>query len=152
MPETAVRRFLSFDLTKIGGCGIMVSNKTIKLGDILLRNAICTLPYVIDRRNTMVKHIILWKLDEKFSDSEKVEIKKNIKTHLEGLHGKISGLNEIKVVTDGLATSTADLMLDSTFDSAADLKNYSVNPLHVEVADTYVRPFTAQRSCLDFEV
>ena len=32
------------------------------------------------------------------------------------------------------------------------LKNYAVHPEHVHVADTYVRPFTATRSCLDFEI
>ena len=54
--------------------------------------------------------------------------------------------------TEGLASSNADLMLDSTFESEDALKNYAVHPAHVEVADTLVRPFTAQRSCLDFEI
>lgn len=100
----------------------------------------------------MVKHIILWKLDEKYSDFEKQEIKKNIKINLEGLKGKIEGLSEIKVNIDGLSASTADLMLDSTFESEEALKNYSKNPLHTEVADTYVRPYTVHRSCLNFEI
>ncbi|MBR5809314.1 MAG: Dabb family protein, partial [Clostridia bacterium] len=30
------------------------------------------------------------------------------------------------------------------------LKGYAVHPAHVEVADTKVRPFTASRSCIDF--
>lgn len=100
----------------------------------------------------MVKHIILWKLDEKYSQPEKEEIKKNIKNGLEGLQGKVPGLTEIQVNICGLPTSTADLMLDSTFESAETLKDYSVHPLHIEVADTLVRPFTAMRSCLDFEI
>lgn len=100
----------------------------------------------------MVKHIILWKLDDKYSSEEKEKIKSDIKTHLEGLGGKIPGLTEIKVNSCGLPSSNADLMLDSTFETETALKAYSVNPLHVEVADTYVRPFTVQRSCLDFEI
>lgn len=100
----------------------------------------------------MVKHVILWKLDDKYSDSQKQKIKKNIKINLEGLKGKIEGLSEIKVNIEGLSTSTADLMLDSTFENEESLKNYSKNPFHVEVADTYVRPYTVQRSCLDFEI
>ncbi len=100
----------------------------------------------------MVKHIILWKLDEKYSCEEKETIKKNIKEGLEGLGGKIPGMSEIKVNICSLASSTADLMLDSTFDDEAALKAYAVNPLHVHVADTMVRPFTVQRSCLDFEI
>ena len=100
----------------------------------------------------MVKHIILWNLKDEYSKDRKNEIKAGIKKGLEGLLGKIDGLTEIKVYTEGLASSNADLMLNSTFESEDALKNYAVHPAHVEVADTLVRPFTAQRSCLDFEI
>lgn len=100
----------------------------------------------------MVKHIILWTLKEELSGAEKAEVKKNIKTGLESLKGKIPGLTAIQVETEGLETSTADLMLNSTFDSADALKAYASHPDHVYVADTYVRPYTALRSCLDFEI
>ena len=87
------------------------------------------------------------------SDSEKESVKKGIKDGLEGLKGKIPGLIDIKVNTEGrLESSTADLMLDSTFENAEVLKGYSKHPDHVAVADSKVRPFTASRSCLDFEV
>ncbi len=99
----------------------------------------------------MVKHIILWTLKE-YSKEEKINIKKGIKENLEGLYGKIDGLVDIKVFTEGLASSNADLMLDSTFEDEASLKAYAVHPDHVYVADTFVRPFTATRSCLDFEI
>lgn len=100
----------------------------------------------------MVKHVILWKLKDEFSESEKEEIKKNIKNGLEGLADKIPGLSEIHVYTNGLASSTADLMLDSQFENEEALRGYSVHPNHVHVADTFVRPYTAVRSCLDFEI
>lgn len=99
----------------------------------------------------MVKHVILWTLKE-MSDSEKADVKKGIKEGLESLKGKISGLVDIKVNTVGLASSTADLMLDSTFESAEALKGYSVHPEHVKVADEKVRPYTASRACLDYEI
>ena len=87
------------------------------------------------------------------SDSEKESVRKGIKDGLEGLKGKIPGLIDIKVNTEGrLASSTADLMLDSTFENAEALKGYSKHPEHVAVADSKVRPYTASRSCLDFEV
>ena len=47
---------------------------------------------------------------------------------------------------------TVDVMLDTTFTDADALKAYSTNPLHVAVADGKVRPYTAVRSCLDYEV
>ena len=100
----------------------------------------------------MVKHIILWTLKD-MSDSEKEAVKQDIKEGLEGLKGKIQGLVDIKVNATGrLPSSTADLMLDSTFESEEALKAYSKHPEHVAVADSKVRPFTASRACLDFEI
>ncbi len=98
----------------------------------------------------MVKHLILWKLKDELTTEEKQKIKGEIKTGLEGLQGKIPGLVEIKVQIEGLESSNADLMLDSTFTDEEALKGYSVHPAHVEVADTKVRPFTQIRLCLDF--
>lgn len=100
----------------------------------------------------MVKHIILWTLKDEYSIEQKNEIKKGIKAGLEGLSGRIPGLVDIKVNTEGLASSNADLMLDSTFEDEQSLKAYAVHPEHVAVADEKVRPYTAVRSCLDFEV
>lgn len=99
----------------------------------------------------MIKHVILWNLKDEYSDSQKLEIKNGIKQGLESLDGKIPGLIDIKVNINGLESSTADLMLDSTFESIDCLKNYSVNPLHVEIADTKVRPFVKTRACLDYD-
>lgn len=101
----------------------------------------------------MVKHVILWELKDEYSEAEKKEIKAQIKEGLEGLKGQIPGLIDIKVNTEGLASSkNADLMLDSSFESEEALKGYAVHPAHVAVADSKVRPFTKSRSCLDYEV
>lgn len=100
----------------------------------------------------MVKHVILWTLKDEFSEDEKKEIKKGIKEGLEGLQGKIPGLKEIKVNINGLSSSNADLMLDSTFEDEESLKGYAVHPEHVAVADGKVRPYTATRTCLDYEI
>ena len=100
----------------------------------------------------MVKHVIIWNLKESLSDAEKEEVKKGAKEGLENLIGKIPGLIDIKVNTVGLPSSNADMMLDSTFESAEALKGYSKHPEHVAVADSKVRPFTASRVCMDYEV
>lgn len=100
----------------------------------------------------MVKHVILWTLKSEYTKEEKESIKAGIKEGLEGLYGKTEGLTEIKVHINGLETSNADLMLDSTFESAEALAAYATHPDHVHVADTLVRPYTAVRSCLDFTV
>lgn len=99
----------------------------------------------------MVKHVILWKLKGEYSPEQKQKIKEDAKSALESLLGKIDGLLKIEVKTVGLPSSTVDLMLDSCFISEQALKNYSVNPAHVAVANTFVRPFVEARSCFDFE-
>lgn len=99
----------------------------------------------------MVKHIILWQLKEELTAEEKERVKAEIKAGLESLQGKIPGLIDIKVNTNGLASSNADLMLDSCFEDEASLKGYAVHPEHVKVADEKVRPFTKTRICLDYE-
>ncbi|MBR5357798.1 MAG: Dabb family protein [Clostridiales bacterium] len=100
----------------------------------------------------MVRHVIVWTLKDEYSDSEKAEIKAGIKSGLEGLLDKIPGLVEIKVYTEGLESSSGDAMLDSVFESAEALKEYSSNPAHVEVATTKVRPFVKVRSSYDYVV
>ena len=98
----------------------------------------------------MVKHVILWTLKDDLGADEKQKVKAGIKEGLEGLKGVIPGLIDIKVNTEPL--SNCDLMLDSSFEDEASLKNYAVNPKHVEVADTKVRPYTISRVCIDYEV
>ena len=100
----------------------------------------------------MVKHVILWKLKEELNGAEKETVKAGIKSGLEGLKGQIPGLLDIKVNTNPLASSNCDVMLDSAFVDEASLKGYAVHPAHVEVANTKVRPFTASRTCIDYEV
>ena len=101
----------------------------------------------------MVKHIILWTLRPELSEEEKQQVKKGIKEGLEGLVGQVPGLIDVKVNIDGrLDSSTADVMLDSTLESPEALRQYAVHPAHVAVASGKVRPFTVQRSCLDYEL
>lgn len=100
----------------------------------------------------MIKHIILWQLNDGYTVDEIKEIKAGIKTGLEDLKGQIPGLIDIKVITEGLASSNADVMLDSTFESEEALKGYAVHPKHVAVADGKVRPYTVSRVCMDYEV
>ncbi len=100
----------------------------------------------------MVKHIILWQLKEEYTQEEKTQIAAEIKEGLESLKGKIPGLLDIHVQTDRLASSNADVMLDSSFESEEALKGYATHPEHVKVADTKVRPHTKNRVCMDYEI
>ncbi|MBR4172116.1 MAG: Dabb family protein [Kiritimatiellae bacterium] len=98
----------------------------------------------------MVKHMILWKLKDTVSDKEKV--KAEIKAGLEGLKGVVPGIVEIVVQTNGLLSSNADVLLDSTFVDEDALKGYATHPAHVAVANERVRPYAEIRLCLDYEL
>lgn len=100
----------------------------------------------------MVKHIILWKLKDSLSSDEKISVKRGIKENLESLAGKVPGLMEVAVQINPLASSNADVMLDCTLESDEALAGYQTHPEHVRVADTYVRPYTEVRMCMDYEM
>lgn len=100
----------------------------------------------------MVKHIILWKIKEEYTEEQKTVIKAEAKEALEALVGKVPGLCELHLYTAGLPSSNADMMLDSTLESEEALKGYAVHPDHVAAANGKVRPFTEIRLCLDFEI
>ncbi len=101
----------------------------------------------------MVKHIILWQLKDSLLAEEKGAVKTQIKEGLEGLKGRVPGLLEVHVQIDGLLeSSNADLMLDTTLESPEALKGYATHPAHLEVANGVVRPNTANRVCIDYEV
>ena len=97
--------------------------------------------------------IIPW-LKENYNNCEVVAVSGDVgqESELEGLVGTVPGLLEVEVQIDRLPSSNADVMLYSVLESEAALKGYAVHPAHVHVADTYVRPFTETRMCLDFEV
>lgn len=100
----------------------------------------------------MVKHMILWKINEDLSKEETKKVLFDAKRELEALKGKIEGLIDIKVQISKLDSSNADMMLDSTLENEAALKAYQVHPDHQTVANNFVRPYTVQRLCLDFEI
>ncbi|MBE5940935.1 MAG: Dabb family protein [Lachnospiraceae bacterium] len=99
----------------------------------------------------MVRHLILWKLKEDMSDIEKEKVLSDMKINLEALVGKVPGLVSLQIVIDKMESSNADVMLDSMLESEEALKGYQSHPEHVLVANTYVRPFTEVRMCIDYE-
>lgn len=99
----------------------------------------------------MIRHIILWKLRPDIPEDRIAQVKADIKEYLEALPAVIDGLESLQIHTDGLPTSTCDLMLESVLRDADALKVYKNHPAHVHAADTYVRPNIDVRLCLDFE-
>lgn len=99
----------------------------------------------------MVKHIVMWNFKEEIVDSDRAKLKADMKDALEGLLGKVPGLLSVNFQSDLLTSSTHDMALVTELESSEALKGYASHPEHVAVADTYVRPFVCNRSCLDYE-
>ena len=97
----------------------------------------------------MVKHMIIWKFKEEISDKPKRA--SEIKAALEGLVGKIDGLLSMNILTEGLGSSSGDLMMDSTFQSREALAAYQAHPDHKAVATGLVRPSVEARLSFDYE-
>lgn len=98
-----------------------------------------------------MKHVIIWKLKDEYSEAEKKTIKTNAENALEALAGKIPGLLKIEVECEMLPTSTGDMMLYCEFTDSNAYAAYKTHPLHVAAADEFVRPFVSVRLCCDYE-
>ena len=98
----------------------------------------------------MVHHIVMWKFKPEIEDSKKPEIKKAMSENLQALVGKVPGLLTVEFVDQPLSSSTHDIALVTTLETAEDIKVYATHPEHIYVADTYVRPFVTERACLDY--
>ena len=99
----------------------------------------------------MVHHIVMWKFKPEVEESKKPELKKAMAENLKSLVGKVPGLLSVDFVTDPIPSSTHDMALVTTMEKAEDVKVYGSHPEHVKVADTYVRPYTTERACLEYE-
>jgi len=100
----------------------------------------------------MVKHVVMWNFKDEVKEEEKEARKKEMKAGLESLKGKVPGLLEVSYIDKPLVSSTHDMALVTLHETKEDLAVYSGHPEHVKIADTYVRPFTKDRACLDYEV
>lgn len=98
----------------------------------------------------MIKHMIIWKLKDEYKDKDSK--KQEIKERLEGLVGKIPGLREMYIHYDPMNGSSGDVFMDSSFDDAESLAAYQKHFLHLEVANTVVRPVVEQRLSFDYEI
>lgn len=100
----------------------------------------------------MVYHIVMWNFKPEVEEGSKPEILKNMQTNLEALVGVVPGLLSVKYVAEPLATSTHEFALVTTLEKVEDVKSYGAHPAHVEVAETYIKPFACDRVCLDYVV
>lgn len=92
----------------------------------------------------------MWKFKDDIEESRKPALKRAMAENLKSLVGKVPGLLSAEFVTSPIPSSTHDMALVTTLNSAEDIGVYAKHPEHVKVADTYVRPFVKDRACLDY--
>ena len=94
----------------------------------------------------MIKHIVMWKLDE---NCDKQAAAAEIKAALEDLNGKIPGMIMARVTP--AYKGTYDLVLETEFETVEDENAYQVNPLHI-ACKKVVHTYAVERGFADFEV
>ncbi|MDZ4992426.1 Dabb family protein [Clostridium perfringens] len=100
----------------------------------------------------MIKHIVMWKLQDESEGNSKAENAKIIKDSLENLKGKIKEIIDLEVGIDVNKSKQAyDVVLYSTFNSLEDLDSYQKNPDHVKVG-SFVKKVANSRVVVDYEV
>ena len=100
----------------------------------------------------MIRHIVLFKLEDSYTDTEKAGIKTQLKSMLLDLQHKIDEIKSISVWlrTEQASSASSDIMLDSTFDSLETLEQYRVHPAHIKVLE-YVNNLKLQRASIDYD-
>jgi len=97
----------------------------------------------------MIKHIVLWRLDETAGDKAGNALK--LKQLLEGLNGRIPGLLRLEVGIDfSQEGESSDVVLYSEFESRQALDAYQAHPAHAEVVP-FVKSVRAERRVVDYE-
>lgn len=97
----------------------------------------------------MVKHVVMWNIQEGLN---KQEVVKKLKEELEGLPGKIECLISLDLGAHFNKTATGrDVVLYSEFETLDDLQKYLVHPDHVKAAD-YVKSVVCDRVDVDYEI
>jgi len=99
----------------------------------------------------MIKHIVMWKLEDFADGRTKNENAKIIKEKLEALVGVIPEIVELEVGIDILGTNQSyDVVLVSEFKNLQELDTYAKHPEHVKVGE-FVGKVRKDRVAVDYE-
>ncbi len=100
----------------------------------------------------MVKHVIIWKLQDKCFGPNLDTIKSNMKSHLEELNGQIPGLNKLEVHEQCLSSSNGDIIMEAIFENEEAVKAYKQHELRLAVTKDVVVPFVDTTTHIEFEL
>ncbi|WP_294067051.1 Dabb family protein [Proteiniphilum sp. UBA1028] len=99
----------------------------------------------------MIKHLVLFKLADQAEGKTKAENALIIKERLEALRQVIPEIKKMEVSVNHVdaAGDNYDVVLDSEFESLADLKIYAEHPAHLQVG-AFVAKVRTARAAIDY--
>ncbi len=84
----------------------------------------------------MIRHIVLFKIKDFSSESERNEAVQNVLVTFRSLIGQIPQIRQYRVEADCVkGPSSLDVIIDSVFDSQEDLKSYQAHPAHLDAVE-----------------
>jgi len=99
----------------------------------------------------MINHVVLFKLKNYPSESEKQNVIGTIEDGLLGLKDKITELKHIEVgINYELNAKSYDICLISHFENIQQLDAYRIHPEHVKIAEL-IGQHAVERAAVDFE-
>jgi hypothetical protein len=84
----------------------------------------------------MIRHIVLFKIKEFSSETERNEAIQNVLTTFRSLIGQIPQIRQFIVEPVCIhGPSSYDIIIDSVFSSVQDLKDYQAHPAHLDAIE-----------------
>ena len=99
----------------------------------------------------MIRHIVMWRIEDK-QEGNKLDVATQIKQVLSELPSLIDEIITFEVGINEVSSSrAADVVLQSSFKSYADLESYRVHPEHQRVAQ-YIQSVVAESWVVDYTI
>lgn len=100
----------------------------------------------------MVKHVVLFRMKDFATTTERVEKLTEIKLALEALTNEIEIIKSIEVGINANPDEDYDLSLSVVLEQMSDVALYANHPAHVAVAKNLIAPIKAARACVDYVI
>lgn len=100
----------------------------------------------------MIKHIVMWKLNETAYGKSKTDNALELKRKLLAMKGKVNGLIHLEVGFDfSKEKDSSDVVLYSEFESQKALNEYQNHPEHEEIKK-WLAEVRFERRVVDYEI
>ena len=100
----------------------------------------------------MIRHIVMFKLKDFSSETEKMTAATEVVNHLDELPLKINFIRKYEAGIDVRKLSWSfDIVLLMDFDTMADLETYTIHPAHQDFI-AFNKDYSIEKVCIDYEV